>query len=90
MTVIIDSHVKRLVFLFPFGIPSSVNWMFLIPDTFLVLPGGRWDIPPQGRPPAPRAPSLDHGFPEGFSYGLVPRVGGVNFQWVSLVALDKE
>ncbi len=43
----IDSQVKDLVFLFSFSIPSTVNGMFLITDTFPVLPGGRWDIPPR-------------------------------------------
>ena len=44
----------------------------------------------QEYPPAPRDRSLDHGFPENFGYGLVPRVGGVNFQGIGTVALDEE
>lgn len=64
--------------------------MFLIPDTYPVMPSGRWDIPPQGHPPASHAPSLGHGIHKSLGYDLVACVGWVNFKGIGIVAFDKK
>ena len=86
----IDSHGKNLRSSFLLEVLNTVDSMFLIPNTFPGLPIDRWTSL-NGMPTGlPCPPSLGHGLPKGLGQGPVPRVVGVNFQWVCLVALDKE